>query len=362
MVFIITEFVSLLSSFSKRTSKLFGSLGLLILGIIAGVSNAVYAPDYHVYEVYYNIAGQTEFLYFEKGYSLLGIIAYRMGADYATFRLIFCILLSILFAYSVSKLTKNVALFTVIYGASVFVLDAIQIRSMAVVVLVIFALTFLVNQTKKDRIIAFIIIFMSSLIQSSGIFFLLIVFIDMVPKKWIHNMLVISSSLMVGLTFLLIGFRQNMLNLMSSLASILIQREDIVSRISGRYAGGSSVKSSLEFFIFTIIMVFISYLIYQQLENDIKDKAKVLFETLLVISFATPLYLVAPDYSRLLRLGLVIFILLFTLYFEHNSLKKDLVLPITSIGIIIIYTYINIHVWGQGFIDSIPYVLLFKTY
>ncbi|WP_334427475.1 MULTISPECIES: hypothetical protein [unclassified Levilactobacillus] len=180
MLFIFSELFQLLYQLVEKRSKLVGLFGILILGYLAGSADPATTSDYDTYQMVYSNSNNG--LYFERGYSYLSSFFFNRGWSYLDFRVLFCILASIILYIGVVRFTSNVAIFVFLYGITAFFIDATQVRNFMMVSLVILGSSFLIRLNLKNCMISVFFILLAAEFQSIGYVFLLIVLLRVLSK------------------------------------------------------------------------------------------------------------------------------------------------------------------------------------
>lgn len=345
----------------KKDNKFVGFAGLIYLGYLGGTVS-YHVNDYLVYNINYNQVGINGMsaLYFEKGYSLLGYFCYKLGMGYSQFRLFFAILISIVLFLGIIRFTSNVCLFASVYGGTLFLTDAIQIRSFMTIALVILGISFLKEINFKNVVISSLIILLSAQFQSLGYLFLSIILIRIFIDKKLHLKFLFPSSLVLYLIFVVLG-RSTISKLIGELASFTGGRINLQEKITTQYVLGASARTLIAVFVLTWLMVLLStYFIKKVYVNNIPNIIKLLYSAILSSLFVLPFTYLAIDYARYSRGCMVIFVIFICVIIPKlnvlNSHVKITLIFSTFMLLICSGFYFN-SMWGHAFLNSIPYII-----
>lgn len=362
MAFIFAEIEQFFGAFSKRGRFFFGFLGLVILALIAGITNPDINLDYPTYSSYYNATGATGSMYFEKGYSILGLIAYRLGLDYSTFRLIFCLAIAVVLSIGVWRFTHNLSLFGLVYGSTIFIEDTVQVRNWAMIAVVILGMSFLINPTTKNKWIAFFLILFAAQLQSVGYFFFVALILELVPSDKKSATYTTFGMISIVLFLGTLISRSFFIEMVSKLAGFVVQRENIEWRLATRY-GASSSHTYLYVMFVTMIVFCCAFAMKQELlrqkDTELSRKIGILYSGFFVSLVAFPFLVLAPDYSRVPRNAFLFFIIEFAIYCSFSKRKNLLIISGFLISCVLV-AIVNWYVWGTTFYQAVPYLLFLK--
>lgn len=355
MVYVLSEIILFLYQIIKKNNKIVGLIGILILGYLAGSASPIHTFDYPMYWYQYNQTGLTGNFYFEKWYSFLGLIFYKCGMDYAQFRLFFALMATIIMYIGVLRFTNNVALFTFIYGATVFVVDATQIRSYMMIAIIILAISFLKEVSVKNGILFLIFIIIAAQFQSSAYIFLLILPIRIWIEKRYSLSKVISLTVVLFGVFLILG-KRILIQILITIASFTHGRVNLIQKISGQYTYGISVTRFFCISISTILALIMANYILKKVNG--KDM-KALYSGIVFSVLTLPFLYIAADYQRLQRGAFLFFVIMVCKYFKKNihiSDKKILfIFGVILVCVITIFSNVS-----GSFAETVPYLLKVK--
>lgn len=366
MLFIGTMLFMIIYQMLFSNNRIIAILGFLVCAIISGMANPVTTFDYPTYNMYYNLAPKG-IIYFEKGYTWLGLIGSHFGMPYSEFRLVIVSVTCIILYIGVHGFVKNMALFISLYGLSIFLIDAIQVRSFMMISVVVLAAYFLRVTSKKNILIATILIIISAQFHSSGyVFLLLIIFRLINPKTFVRiiglfsfiNIFLLIITAVVGTTFI-----QNALN---KVVSIFSSRANLLDKVSEQYTTGTSAIKITAVLICTVLMTAMCTYIFKNIQNkENQNKIKTVYAGVATGFVTIPLIALAYDYSRIQRSTFIFFIIAGLVYFESDEFKKrnlefKLIFIIIFTIIIIINACVFCYFWSTSFRNSLPYLIRLK--
>lgn len=364
MIYLFTIAVCLVTGIIFKNTKVIGFWGLMVLAYLTGTANPLTTLDYEDYLIHYNIQG-LEVSPFEKGYTLVSSFFLMHGFDYAHFRIIIAYVAFIFMFIGVCHFTNNVALFTGIYGISFFFLDAIQIRNLLMLAMLILGVGLLAEKNKKSKIFGIFLMFVSTQFHDLGylflLFFLICIFTDRERIEKYFN-LYVGISFGLGVILLVFNSKTSIVNILYNFLLKFSSRSASAENIMSKYGRGNGIS--------TVIIIWISLLLlYISLKfiiNDLKqlgiyndDHMKILLVGCMVAFTVAFLAVLAPDYLRLDRVALCFYIILLCVLKGYlGTIRK--VNP-KKIGIILclllISIYINNKVWGSEYLQSIPFLI-----
>lgn len=365
---LISLLLLLVGIFFPNNSK-FSILGWMFLGWLSISAPKEYLSDYSTYNLVYNNLSSYSGT-FEVGYTQLEYFANNFGLTFDQFRSIFVISALLMMYLGIRRFTKNHALFLVMYLLTFYGYDLIQMRSQFMMGSVLLGYSVLISEkiSKLRLICAIFIIYLGSLIHTSGYIFLVALFIYIFIKKF-DNILNIA---LPGATILL--FVMPLIYRSGIVFSIV----DFLGRFTGRnvladkllisFTGGMSIR--VEFIYFFAILI--SWLMVKSIRlqvghnNEINKIVSVNYNILLcgtlVAFWGFSLLGIAPDYSRLYRHGITFVFIMIAYYFEQKNnfyrqnSKRSLIM-ILLIPLIFINFYVTSLSWGPEPRENVPYLL-----
>ncbi|MGO3537274.1 MAG: EpsG family protein [Latilactobacillus curvatus] len=367
MLFIISEFIQSLGAIFSKSSKGIALLGFFVLGYLAGSPNPQHTFDYQTYSIIYNTTTSNQNFYFEKGYSEIALWFSNHGLTYEQFRLFFAFMALIILYTGLIKFTKNAAMFTFLYGGTIFFYDAVQIRNLMMISLVIFGMSFLVNFSYRNAVISFMLIVLSAQFHSIGYIFLLVVVVRIVPEKIVNR----GLAVVISITFILILMIQvtgtaPIMELVSKvLRGIIGSRANLQDKILNQYSYGSPTFKLLLVIISTLSSIFVTKILMANVSNkEITQKLNVLYSGLIISVITLPLLFLALDYSRIQRNAFLFFLIGCSVYFEKRDDSEEIVKSISvgTLCLLILVTCVlcvltQIYIWGFSFLDTVPYLM-----
>lgn len=358
MLFATSQFFSLIYEFFSKKGRLIGLITLLCLGYLAGDADPQTTSDYTMYSTIYKQSGVSTVNYFEKGYSEMARFFLSHNFDYAQFRLVFAILAAIILYLGVSKFTKNVPLFSVLYGCTVFCADATQIRNFMMISIVVFAYSFLIKASFKNYIIAIALVLVAAQFHSTGYFFLIGILLNLFPTYdgRFTGFILLPVEILTSLFIALFG-TSSVTSFLSGIAGLIGGRDTLSSKLTQQYNYGTQTEIVIAMgLLITLAVVFEAVLLDK---DDFKER--VLFNGMLVGLFSIPTLELALDYSRISRNAFLFAFIAIAYYFEkHQFSKLDDKRKLSMIGLLIVCVgvgFVYLHFLGSEFTQSIPYLL-----
>lgn len=368
MLFIVSELVQLKYAISKKQNYIFGFFCMMILGLFAAITSPTHNADYTAYMNDYNISPHvsSSSFHFEKGYTYFARFFYHVGFTYQQFRFIFALLCVVIMYFGVKRFTNNVTLFSFIYGVTLFVIDSVQIRNFMMVSLVVFGSSMLIDNSKRNIVIATIVILISGQFHSLGYLFLFVVLLRMFSFKFLlKNMYVFMGlSVFIMISINIIGI-PTITKAVAFVISMLSNRSNIVSKIASQYNYGTvpiryvAVAASALFGFATFGLI-VKVL---ELNNDklLTNKLHVLYSGALISIIMLPTLSLANDYSRIPRASFIFIIIAIAIYYEmSDDLKINKMRSLITFFIIIICFmtgFSHFFTWGTAYRSNFLYLI-----
>lgn len=370
MLFVFSELFQLIYQYFKRNSRIVGLAGMLILGYLSGAVSLLHNSDYQTYEqIYENPVTQGN--YFEHGYNIVSKYFYYHNWTYANFRMLICCISFVILFIGVSRFTKNVALFSATYGATIFFIDATQIRNLMMIALVTLGLSFLKNFNFKNLLIASFLIWLSTEFQSLGyIYFLtlvLVVIFETILKSTQRTYIefFLPLSILTILLFFIAGMSK-LSSVLVKIAGIIGNRGNLIEKISGQYTYGVGGQKLVLIMLATFLGLLVIYQIFvlsakgSSLEEF--KKIRILYLAVVTSVMCLPLLFMAIDYSRIQRTSFI-FMMIGVAIFSENSKRNSKVDQITTwvlaLIAVVVYGIVHNYTWGSLYTQTIPYLIQF---
>lgn len=366
ILFIFSEIVQLINSFFKKGNQILGMLGLAVFAYIAGTPSPEHTYDYEVYSIFYYATHTGGTFNFERGYSEFALFCLNHGLSYEHFRLLFASLAMVVLYMGISRFTKNLSLFVFIYGITVFFYDAVQIRNLMMISLVILGMSFLINLNSKNVIIAIAIIILSAQFHTIGYIFLLIVIVRLLPEKIVTRSIYIVIFITIILMILVqVAGVSTITGLVSkSLGLFMGTRANLESKVLGQYNYGSPFLKLLLVSVSAIMTFFLENLYIRHMNsNQFSNKQQVLLSGSIVSIICLPTLFLALDYSRIQRNAFLFVIIGSALFFEEKKeIRNNRKIEFSLIDVFLTVTCLicivtQIYVWGVNFQQTIPYLI-----
>lgn len=193
----------------KRFKIIFPAIILVYMIIVMGANT--YNPDLNsgIYDVYYRIYIQEELFTKDIGFGILMYFFKSIGCTYEIFRIIISIIGIYMIHLTVKKYIKNTHGLYLIYIVYPFFLDIVQIRNFLMMSVIIFAIPFMIEKSKKSTMKSLILCLLGASIQKLGLIYLPLCFLKYIHKKSLKYFvpIIFIVSLLIGLvTNRLMGF------------------------------------------------------------------------------------------------------------------------------------------------------------
>ncbi|MCT2872725.1 EpsG family protein [Limosilactobacillus fermentum] len=325
MIYLTVLIVGLLITALRVNSRIIQVIyALCALGTMAylmGTVDTLHSFDTSAYEYMYSYLPSTH--RFEAGYMNLTYWFYSHNVPYVEFRLISFAIFVVIMFMGIRLLTNNWIAFYSLYLIFPFFMDVTQVRQFFMFSLVIFGSGIIARyKGKLSFLVGALIIILSCEFQSSGIVYVLLLFLMRFNyKKLLHigeYLLWIESGLAVLLHF------SNGNRVIQKALSVIVGitgRSDTESIIS-LYSQGSSF-SRVTFYIMSIIL---GFYVYRLLINSISEEVM----SLRVRNVTTSMLLVgiifiitlagSADFERFLRGSIVAMIIVFANYMDPKNI------------------------------------------
>ncbi|MDF8366782.1 hypothetical protein G9406_04115 [Weissella paramesenteroides] len=364
MLYIISVVINFMVGLLKGSrTKLIGLCGFAVLAFLSANVDPNTTIDYSNYQTGYLSAPLGIPSVFEGGYTQLGIEAYRLGLTYPEFRKIFTYIAFLILVVAIMRFTSNIALVSSLFGSMLFFNLTTQIRNLMMIAFVLLGLSFLKNRTPMGVVLFISLDIVGSQIHTSGYFFLLILPFVLVPRHFLKRLVIVVSILtcVIGVLISVVG-NHLFINLITPILGV-VDRENLAWRITNGYSRGTRILVKLLIIVTGTVAAWIATSISSRykvssMDENTQQKLSILSIASLMSLLSIPLIFLAPDYSRIPRESVIFLILIVAIYFE----KKDLFILdakkyINCFFILVpVFIYTHLTLWGNGLIDSIPYL------
>ncbi|KAA8348543.1 EpsG family protein [Leuconostoc mesenteroides] len=366
MLFVLTIIVSFIASLLFKNTRIIGALGFISLAWLAGTADERTTTDYAVYKIHFNSIGY-EVSPFEKGYTVMSAYFSHIGFDYAEFRLLFVFLAFTILFFGVTLFTKNVAMFTWIYGITVFFNDATQTRNLMMISMVILGSAIFLKFSLIGKCLGILLILFSSQFHDLGFLFILIIPIFLINEKILKKIEVwIISVAGIILMFVTIFGNSILQRILVKFLTSFSSRNDSASNVQNNFSRGTSISIILLIWITVLLVLYLSNKFISSLSETQKiriDQLKMLYSGIFISIITLFLIVMSPDYSRISRNAFLFFIILATIYITDSQPKSNLfkhgrILFVLSL---ILVTYTHTMIWGPDYQNSIAYIAKLKN-
>ena len=259
-MYILIIIVLIFFSFFKPKSNTIAILLFLFMWLLMGFNteNADFSNYLNGYYEINLLDPQFEYGLKDPGYDSL-IFAFKyLGFDFYQFKIIISFICLFLLYKTIRKFSIYPALVTTCYFLFLFALDVTQFRNFISIIIVIFALRYIIEDEIKGTIIFIILVLLASSIHSSSIFYLLIIL-----KRFKIGLKLILIIVLI-LVLIVAILKANLFNNIA----ILIERDEI----NEIYKEGVSNLAFISMIIVHLINVYyISLYKSFPIENDFKN-------------------------------------------------------------------------------------------
>lgn len=324
MIYLIVLIIGLLLTALRVNSKtiqvIYTLCALGIMIYLMGTVDARHSFDTSAYEYMYSYLPSTH--RFEAGYMNLSYWFYSHNIPYIDFRIITYAVFIIIMFMGIRLLTNNWLAFYSMYLIFPFFLDVTQVRQFFMFSLVILGSGIIAKcKGKIGFILGALIVVLSCEFQSSGIAYVLIIFLIKINyKKILHcgeYLLWIESALAA----LLHVFSSN---------SVIQKALSLIVNLTGRSDSESIISlysqgSSFSVVIFYILSIILAFYVYKLLVNRVSEKVM----PLRIKNVTTSIFLVgiifiitlsgSADFERFIRGSIVALIIVFANYLDPKN-------------------------------------------
>lgn len=280
----------------KRNLCLSVILLLLLMILMGGNSDNI---DYTIYENMYN----SSFFSKDIGFGILINFSKFIGLDINSFRLMISIIGLFLIHKSLIKMAnQKYAFFYLIYFIYPFLFDVVQVRNFLAMSIFIYATTFLIDNTFKNKVTYILLIVCAASIQKVALIYVLVVLIvDFKGNKKIYKyvlILIIGFSIILGLNkSLTLNFIKNIADIYST---GLIGIDNYLS-VNTNYGWIISwFQQCMNFFIINKIKK-IGDLPSNTMTNKQREYISLIYNINLLMFVFLPLYVLDENYTRIFR-------------------------------------------------------------
>ncbi|WP_203662650.1 EpsG family protein [Lacticaseibacillus sp. 53-4] len=368
MLFLASEALQFVDQFAKRKSQLIGGFGLLVLGYLAAFTSPMHNLDYQTYQAQYVItAGQPAGAWkFERGYSYLSVLFYKLGLSYQTFRTFLCLMAIIVLYMGVRRFTTNTPLFVGIYGATVFLLDATQLRNFIMLSFVILAISFLQEKNVKNYLIATFIILLSAQFHSLGYLFLLVVVLRLMSFNFLYKYALWLVGAVVGVIMMInvVGV-QRISKLVGRVLALVSSRANIGAKLASQYGNGSILIRYVAVGVSSIAAFLLIWFLYKVVatsqDKKLINQFQLIYTVVLMSMLTLPTLSLADDYSRIPRSIFLVVIIGIAIYYEHqHEFKVPRMSSLINLLIFLVCAmngFSHLYMWGTYFRGSLLYLI-----
>lgn len=363
MAFFLAVVSNGLIGFFKRNNLVIPFLGFMILAWIAGTMVSGQSFDTDAYELLYPLSPTSH--RFEQGYMQMSYLAYTSGIPYGTFRLWYFIVGFTILFIGVSRFTKNRSLYVFLFSLFPFLNEASQVRNFMMFAWVLLGMSFLINKSKWNTVLAIVFITIGFLFQTTGIVFYFCVILRYIPFNRLRKIVkfIFPCSLVLATLFYVSGsssFVAHMLKIVTSISN----RQDITEILAANDFGNRNITQTIG----VVLTYLIAYWLFDfmikstEKEYNLSNKLHVLYLIVIIGIVFIPLMFVSFNFERILRNSIDAVILGFTVYFSERKKTPQ------NISILLIFVVVLFGMVSKGFFinepgkmgNYVPYILHLK--
>lgn len=298
-----------------------------------------YNPDYNVYKRWFDLKNYGGILKrFEPGFAYSMIVMSKMNLSYQQFLMIYFAIGLIIIALSVKCYCRQPALVILLYGIYPFFMDIVQIRNFMAEAIIIFALRFLEERSKRNIFLYILFVMIASTFHITFMVFL--IFLLAYFKNYFLTLKIsLSITLCLG-AFIIIDPGGIAKAASKFVATVYFEEEMSLYRVLG-YA------------FFAVLIIVIVWLYYYRSKNGKQDNKEYnylmyIIPTLLVmISFIA---LSAQCYRFFRNMLLISYIVLINIGIkrERHIIKFNNMQLIISLSVLFISVFFFEHQLGRN--------------
>lgn len=364
MEYLFILIIGIVFSFFGPKSKLLNFIITLLIVVVIiklmGAVSAAHSFDTDAYQAMYSWAPSTH--RFEQGYMFLTYFFYNRGYTYQQFRLLASLIFTVILYCGVRRFTVNTATFFSLFMIFPFFVEATQVRNFYMFAIVLLGVSFLPARhgSRIALIVGCLTIMFSSLFQVSGIIYVLVPLLMLVPSR----ILVIVADYLISIFSLLVVFIHYFLPT-TFIAKIL----SIVTNLSGRsnvdsivalYSQGSSF-SWVVLYLLAFIGVYILVRVVcstSEMKNLLSTKA--LFCVFAIGILVIPALAGSADFERFLRNAITASLIIFSDFvWRRNSSLVNKIKIVPVVVVVMLMTTLAWKYWNPGVngrFQYIPYI------
>jgi hypothetical protein len=338
MTYFVTLYILLINIFntiakSKRLVLL--SATILMAFLFGGIYNC---SDDIMYQYLYDsirVSGLPTFARTEVGFTFLAFLCTKIGLTYRFFRTLIAFIGLLLIQKTAFEYTRKFSLVFLLYFIYPFMLDVIQIRNFLAASIVIYSMTFLVQNSKKGDVYYVIGIALATSIHYMSLFFIPFLFANKLTVRRLLTLTLIITPLLCVLTSTPI-----IPNLVRSIVG-----EGFMHNIEGYFR-----RANWGFILLwtrQLAISMLAYLCYIYLQkSDIGEKWKI-FGTIVLklniylVIICFPMLMFNGNYFRLLRPVLFLNYILISQSLYLNA-RKGLVFSLLAVFIVFSYWVMDV--------------------
>lgn len=336
----------------RKRSTVVNVLSIVLISII--MLGNTYNPDYNGYAMWYK--NQNYPVSWGWGYIVLAHLFNELSLSYHHFVTFLLMIAMSIQVYVVTRYTREYHCVILAYMAFTMFLDIVQVRNFFMVALWMLALTFL---ARKKRVAYLLTVLVAILFHTSAV--VLLVFVILTPHNKLSRDIVVCELFFVYMLCIITFLNENRIPFIAEIAKVFLGKEMEDKLV---YFNTATNWGFLTSFICHFINVYLAKISNEyvhcnskefknkHIKYDIKDFADLVYQVILVSSFALPLVMMNSNFTRYFRMCNVLLYILVAVVVEiyqenkYRGQKTSIYLFGGIRGSISFYVCIVIANWG----------------
>ena len=300
MILVILEMYIFESVSKKKVKNVLPMVMFIVLIILMGANTK--NPDTKIYEEY--IFNNNEFFSKDFGFGILVSIFKTLNLNYYALKMFVSIIGFILINHTLKKYVHDYKPFFLLYIIYPYFFDVVQVRNFLAMSIFIYAIPYLLEDTKKGNIKYFLCILLAATMQKTALVYLPIVFIKNIDrKKYRKGILggIIIISIFISIYKPLLNSFINFL-----LLNVSEHLDGVESKLSIQVNYGWIVQWAIQFVNYYFVKKGTKYIneVNDESINGIKQMkkySKLILNINYYMFVFLPLYILTPTFARIMR-------------------------------------------------------------
>lgn len=339
----------------RKIRGLLPTVFFLFLMILMGANTQ--NPDTYIYEeLIYN---NKEFFYKDFGFGILVQLFKTFELDYYALKMFVTIVGFILINHTLKKYLKDYKYFFVLYLIYPFFFDVVQVRNFFAMSIMIFAIPFLLEHSKKGNIKYVISILIAASMQKTALVYLPIVFIKkMDMHKYLKTFFKIIILISIGIAICRPLLNAFVIFLITNISDVLV---GIESKLSVQTNFGWILQWAIQITNYGLIYTCKKYIDEEADKNlnnleimKMQNYIHLVYNVNYYMFIFLPLYILTPTFSRIMRNILILNYIVYayfeqSIYLNENNLYKKRYINLTTLVFIFnLIFYVFQYIYSQS--------------